>query len=82
MIERDLSQPDRIVGELLQPGGYLKLVELGMEGKRSDQITSLAYYCVCFFLESVCFFVQNVLVGLILSKYMAMHFIRRGNMQN
>lgn len=33
MIERDLSQPDRIVGELLQPGGYLKLAELGMEGK-------------------------------------------------
>ncbi|KAL9173736.1 hypothetical protein ABFS82_02G008000 [Erythranthe guttata] len=31
VIERDLSQPDRIVGELLQPGGYLKLLELGME---------------------------------------------------
>lgn len=33
MIERDLSEPDRIVGELLQPGGYLKLLELGIEGK-------------------------------------------------
>lgn len=32
MIERDLTEPDRIVGELLQPGGYLKLVELGLEG--------------------------------------------------
>lgn len=32
MIERDLSEPDRIVGELLQPGGYLKLLELGIEG--------------------------------------------------
>lgn len=32
MIERDLSEPDRIVGELLQPGGYLKLIELGLEG--------------------------------------------------
>lgn len=31
MIERDLTEPDRIVGELLQPGGYLKLVELGLE---------------------------------------------------
>ncbi|KAJ9705428.1 hypothetical protein PVL29_003462 [Vitis rotundifolia] len=31
VIERDLSQPDRIVGELLQPGGYLKLIELGLE---------------------------------------------------
>lgn len=30
MLERDLSQPDRIVGELLQPGGYLKLKELGL----------------------------------------------------
>ncbi|WRX14035.1 hypothetical protein QQP08_006522 [Theobroma cacao] len=32
VIERDLSEPDRIVGELLQPGGYLKLIELGLEG--------------------------------------------------
>ncbi|KAM7529888.1 hypothetical protein LguiB_033298 [Lonicera macranthoides] len=29
--ERDLTEPDRIVGELLQPGGYLKLIELGLE---------------------------------------------------
>lgn len=33
MIERDLTEPDRIVGELLQPGGYLKLIELGLEGR-------------------------------------------------
>ena len=32
VIERDLIEPDRIVGELLQPGGYLKLVELGLDG--------------------------------------------------
>ena len=31
LLERDLSQPDRIVGELLQPGGYLKLKALGLE---------------------------------------------------
>ncbi|GAU34481.1 hypothetical protein TSUD_387930, partial [Trifolium subterraneum] len=31
VIERDLSEPDRIVGELLQPGGYLRLIELGLE---------------------------------------------------
>jgi hypothetical protein len=31
LLERDLSQPDRIVGELLQPGGYLMLKKLGME---------------------------------------------------
>ncbi|KAK1402055.1 Squalene monooxygenase [Heracleum sosnowskyi] len=31
VIERDLAEPDRIVGELLQPGGYMKLLELGLE---------------------------------------------------
>ncbi|EEF40286.1 conserved hypothetical protein [Ricinus communis] len=31
VIERDLNEPDRIVGELLQPGSYLKLIELGLE---------------------------------------------------
>jgi len=31
LLERDLSQPERIVGELLQPGGFLKLRELGLE---------------------------------------------------
>ncbi|KAJ6685771.1 SQUALENE MONOOXYGENASE [Salix purpurea] len=31
VIERDLTEPDRIVGELLQPGGYLNLIELGLE---------------------------------------------------
>jgi len=30
LLERDLSQPDRIVGELLQPGGYLMLKKLGL----------------------------------------------------
>ncbi|KAI1308182.1 Squalene epoxidase [Mortierella claussenii] len=31
LLERDLSEPDRIVGELLQPGGYKALKELGLE---------------------------------------------------
>ncbi|CAK9145012.1 unnamed protein product [Ilex paraguariensis] len=31
VIERDLSLQDRIVGELLPPGGYLKLIELDLE---------------------------------------------------
>nr|XP_015213686.1 PREDICTED: squalene monooxygenase isoform X1 [Lepisosteus oculatus] len=35
VIERDLREPDRIVGELLQPGGYRALRELGLDGKRS-----------------------------------------------
>jgi squalene monooxygenase len=33
LLERDLSEPDRIVGELLQPGGVNALKALGMEGK-------------------------------------------------
>ncbi|KAG8650518.1 hypothetical protein MANES_07G049600v8 [Manihot esculenta] len=36
VIERDLTEPDRIVGELLQPGGYLKLMELGLQGLDSN----------------------------------------------
>ncbi|XP_057990394.1 squalene monooxygenase SE1-like [Hevea brasiliensis] len=31
VIERDLTLPDRIARELLQPGGYLKLIEWGLE---------------------------------------------------
>lgn len=38
MIERDLTEPDRIVGELLQPGGYLKLIELGLQGSHTIKI--------------------------------------------
>lgn len=38
MIERDLTEPDRIAGELLQPGGYLKLIELGLDGKFYMQV--------------------------------------------
>lgn len=30
VLEKSLSQPDRIVGELLQPGGFLKLRDLGL----------------------------------------------------
>ena len=30
LLERDLAQPNRIVGELLQPGGYVKLKTLGL----------------------------------------------------
>lgn len=32
VVERDLKEPDRIVGELLQPGGYKALRELGLDG--------------------------------------------------
>jgi squalene monooxygenase len=43
VIERDLSEPDRIVGELLQPGGYLKLIELGLQGKYFGCILDTMY---------------------------------------
>ncbi len=33
VVERDLKEPDRIVGELLQPGGYRALKDLGLEGQ-------------------------------------------------
>ena len=33
VIERDLKQPNRIVGELLQPGGCLALKKLGLDGE-------------------------------------------------
>ena len=36
LLERDLSTPDRIVGELLQPGGYRILERLGLAGCCSD----------------------------------------------
>lgn len=32
LVERDLSEPDRIVGELLQPGGVAALETLGLRG--------------------------------------------------
>lgn len=33
VVERDMREPDRIVGELLQPGGYRALRRLGLEGQ-------------------------------------------------
>lgn len=41
LLERDLSEPDRIVGELLQPGGMNALKELGLEGLFKE---SICYY--------------------------------------
>lgn len=34
VVERDLREPDRIVGELLQPGGIRALESLGMESSQ------------------------------------------------
>lgn len=47
VLERDLKQPDRIIGELLQPGGYLALKRLGLghtvEGIDAQEV---AGYCM------------------------------------
>mmetsp|Transcript_26726 Transcript_26726/g.79385 ORF Transcript_26726/g.79385 Transcript_26726/m.79385 type:complete len:506 (-) Transcript_26726:263-1780(-) len=43
LIDRDLAQPDRIVGELLQPGGYLQLKRLGL-ADATDEIDSQKVY--------------------------------------
>lgn len=48
LLERDLSQPDRIVGELLQPGGYLALKRLGLQhcvdGIDAQRVTGYALF--------------------------------------
>ncbi len=48
LLERDLTQPDRIVGELLQPGGYLMLKKLGLEAC-VDGIDAQQVYGYCMF---------------------------------
>lgn len=42
LLEKSLKQPDRIVGELLQPGGVAALQKLGLRGVRSSLHCSLA----------------------------------------
>lgn len=65
VVERDMKEPDRIVGELLQPGGFLALKELGLEG--TDPVYSytssdpsikcmlaqilLSYFCRVFWID-------------------------------
>ncbi|DBB08092.1 hypothetical protein WJX82_004601 [Trebouxia sp. C0006] len=48
LIERDLKQPDRIIGELLQPGGYLMLKRLGL-AHCVDGIDAQKVYGYCIF---------------------------------
>ncbi|KAK4491169.1 hypothetical protein RD792_001899, partial [Penstemon davidsonii] len=43
VIERNLNEPNRIVGELLQPAGYLKLLELGLEDCVRDIDAQMVY---------------------------------------
>jgi squalene monooxygenase len=48
LLERDLKQPDRIVGELLQPGGYMALKSLGLEDC-VNEIDAQKVYGYCMF---------------------------------
>ncbi|ODQ52171.1 SE-domain-containing protein [Saitoella complicata NRRL Y-17804] len=48
LIERDMSEPDRIVGELLQPGGVKALHQLGLADclEGIDAIPVHGYHCI------------------------------------
>ena len=50
VIERDLKEPDRIVGELLQPGGCQALETLGLDGESLRPL-----WLSLFFSSSYCF---------------------------
>lgn len=43
LIERDMNEPDRIIGELLQPGGCDVLKTLGLEGETSTLMMPLSH---------------------------------------
>lgn len=43
-VERDLSEPNRIVGELLQPGGFRALKKLGLQGRRMEKTRRKTWY--------------------------------------
>ena len=44
VVERDLGEPDRIVGELLQPGGYRALKKLGLQSELTAKNTVFCRY--------------------------------------
>jgi squalene monooxygenase len=50
LLERDLAEPDRIVGELLQPGGYFILQKLGL-GQCCDGIDAQKVFGYCIFMD-------------------------------
>jgi squalene monooxygenase len=51
LLERDLAQPDRIIGELLQPGGYLTLKRMGLH-QCVDEIDSQKVFGYCMFKDA------------------------------
>lgn len=52
LLERDLSEPDRIVGELLQPGGVSALEKLGLRGELSLSLFLFSFLFFSFLLFS------------------------------
>ena len=67
VVERDLSEPNRIVGELLQPGGFRALGKLGLQG---SHLTIFIYY------KSRSYLFLNIFFGL---KYLVIciHFFTK-----
>ncbi|RHZ87496.1 hypothetical protein Glove_34g117 [Diversispora epigaea] len=53
LIERDMSEPDRIVGELLQPGGVIVLEKLGLKDCL-ENIDSIPCYGYGVFYKNEC----------------------------
>lgn len=51
VFEKDMRKPDRIVGELMQPGGVLQLQRLGLQG-------SFSLFILCYFSNIVCLLVD------------------------
>ena len=66
LIEGDLSEPDRIVGELLLPGEYLKLIELGLQGKYFGCVLDT----MCDFFNVLVWYIVHYLGKLILISFL------------
>ena len=55
MIERDMSEPVRMMGEFMQPGGRLMLAKLGLQGLSPLHLHLRAYII---YILSLCFLIK------------------------
>ena len=53
LLERDLSEPDKIIGELLQPGGINRLKKLGLECNLNTHLSSLSLKSTLHFYDQI-----------------------------
>ena len=53
LLERDLSEPDKIIGELLQPGGIKRLKKLGLECNLNTNLSSLSLKSTLHFYDQI-----------------------------